>query len=112
MKDCLGKELNVGDEVIYTGSLGKCLCHGSIKRFAGTMADIYSHSPYQETERRESHKIFKVENKQAILDEIYQWIEDNAYEYVITKGIGIDIYVKFDSERMIADLKKIMEDRI
>ena len=51
----------------------------------------------------------KVENKQAILDEVYQWIEDNAYEYVITKGIGIDIYVKFDSERMIADLKKVME---
>lgn len=45
-------------------------------------------------------------------EQIFKWIEDNAYEYVITKGIGIDIYVKFDSERMIADLKKVMEDRI
>lgn len=45
-------------------------------------------------------------------EQIFKWIEDNAYEYVITKGIGIDIYVKFDSERMIADLKKVMEERI
>lgn len=112
MKDCLGKELNVGDEVIYTGHLGKYLCHGSIKRFAGTMADIYSNSPYKETERRESHKIFKVESKQAILDEVYQWIEDNVFEYVETKGIGIDIYVGFDSEKMIADLKKVMEEKL
>lgn len=113
MKDFLGKELNVGDEVIYTGHLGKYLCHGSIKRFAGTMADIYSNSPYKETERRESHKIFKVENKQTILDKIYLWLDENAFEYVKTVTFGInDIYKGFDSEKMIEDLKKAMEEYI
>ena len=110
MKDCLGKELNVGDEVIYSGSLGKCLCHGSIKRFAGTMADIYSPSPYQETERRESHKIFKVENKQAILDEVCKWIKEHLYdeEYLFRDDEGTWV----DSDLLLEDLKKYIKEEI
>ena len=45
--------------------------------------------------------------------QIIKWLDDNAFEYVQTKTVGIDeIYKGFDSERMVADLKQVMEDRI
>lgn len=104
MKDCLGKEVNVGDEVVYVG-YHRDLHHGKISH-------VFNQTVQSDYFIRESQEIFKVENKQAILDEVYQWIEDNAFQYVITKGIGIDIYMKFDSERMIADLKKAIEEKL
>jgi hypothetical protein len=61
--------------------------------------------------KREPQQIFKVESKQAILDKIYLWLDENAFEYVKTVTFGInDIYKGFDSEKMIADLKKTMEE--
>lgn len=109
MKDFLGKELNIGDEVVFI-AYDRDLMHGIVTRITEKTATILTDNKREF--RRELSKVFKVENKQAILDEIYQWIEDNAFEYVITKGIGIDIFMKFDSERLIADLKKVMEDKI
>ena len=109
MKDFLGKELNIGDEVVFI-AYDRDLKHGIVTRITEKTATILTDN--KKEFRRELSKVFKVENKQAILDKIYQWIEDNAFEYVITKGIGIDIFMKFDSERMIADLKKVMEERI
>ena len=49
----------------------------------------------------------------TILDKVCEWLDDNAFEYVQTETIGInDIYKGFDSERMIADLKKAMEEKL
>ena len=49
-------------------------------------------------------------DKKQMIDEICKWIDDNAFEYVKTETFGInDIYKGFDSEKMIADLKKAME---
>lgn len=46
----------------------------------------------------------------TMLDKVYQWLDDNAFEYVQTETVGInDIYKGFDSERMISDLKKTIE---
>ena len=45
-----------------------------------------------------------------MIDRIVKWIDENVFEYVsLTKGIGINIYKGFDSERMIADLKNSIE---
>ena len=50
-------------------------------------------------------------DKKQMMDKIVKWIDDNAFEYVsLTEGIGISIYKGFDSERMIADIKKTMEE--
>ena len=50
-------------------------------------------------------------DKKQMMDKIVKWLDDNAFEYVKTKTYGIDeIYKGFDSERMIADLKKTMEE--
>lgn len=50
------------------------------------------------------------ENKQRI-DKIVKWLEDNAFEYVKTETLGINvIYKGFDSEKMITDLRKVMEE--
>lgn len=46
------------------------------------------------------------------IDKICKWLDDNASKYVKTEGIGIDIYKGFDSEKMIADLKKAMEKKL
>ena len=46
-------------------------------------------------------------DKKQMMDKIVKWLDENAFEYVKTKTYGIDeIYKGFDSERMIADLKK------
>lgn len=46
-------------------------------------------------------------------EQIIKWLDDNAFEYVQTKTVGIDeIYKGFDSERMIADLKQVIEEKI
>lgn len=109
MKDFLGKELNIGDEVVFI-AYDRDLKHGIVTRITEKTATILTDN--KKEFRRELSKVFKVENKQAILDKIYQWIEDNAFEYVITKGIGIDIFMKFDSEKMIADLKQVIEEKL
>lgn len=50
-------------------------------------------------------------DKKQMIDKIVKWIDENVFEYVsLTKGIGISIYKGFDSERMIADIKKTMEE--
>lgn len=50
-------------------------------------------------------------DKNQMIDKIVKWIDENVFEYVsLTKGIGISIYKGFDSERMIADIKKAMEE--
>lgn len=46
-------------------------------------------------------------------EQIIKWLDDNAFEYVQTKTVGIDeIYKGFDSERMIADLKQVIEEKL
>jgi hypothetical protein len=50
-------------------------------------------------------------DKKQMMDKIVKWLDENAFEYVKTETFGInDIYKGFDSERMIADLKKTMEE--
>ena len=50
-------------------------------------------------------------DKKQMIDKIAKWINENVFEYVsLTEGIGISIYKGFDSERMIADIKKTMEE--
>lgn len=102
MKDFLGKEVNIGDKVVYVGY------HRDLR--LSNVSHVFNQTVQADYFVRESQEIFKVENKQAILDEVYQWIENNACEYVKTEGIGINIYKGFDSERMVADLKKAMEE--
>lgn len=49
----------------------------------------------------------------TILDKVAEWLDNNAFEYAQTETVGInDIYKGFDSERMITDLKKAMEERL
>lgn len=108
MKDCLGKELNVGDEVVFI-AYDRDLKHGIVTRITEKTATILTDN--KKEFRRELSKVFKVESKQAILDKIYLWLDENAFEYVETVTFGInDIYKGFDSEKMIADLKKTMEE--
>lgn len=107
MKDFLGKEVNIGDEVVVIG-YNRGLHLGNITHVTNKTAQVKS--TYFEV-KRESQQIFKIENKQAILDKIYQWLDENAFEYVKTVTFGInDIYKGFDSEKMIADIKKAMEE--
>lgn len=56
-------------------------------------------------------------DKKQMMDKIVKWIGENAFEYVKTKTYGIDdiyridkIYKGFDSDKMIADIKKAMEE--
>lgn len=50
-------------------------------------------------------------DKKQMMDKIVKWLDENVFEYVsLTEGIGISIYKGFDSERMIADIKKTMEE--
>jgi hypothetical protein len=50
-------------------------------------------------------------DKKQMMDKIVKWLDENAFEYVKTETFGInDIYKGFDSEKMIADLKKTMEE--
>ena len=49
-------------------------------------------------------------DKKQMMDKIVKWLDKNAFEYVKTEGIGINIYKGFDTERMIADIKKAMEE--
>ena len=50
------------------------------------------------------------ETRKQMIDKICKWIDDNAFEYVKTETVGImENYKRFESERMIADLKKAME---
>ena len=109
MKDFLGKELNIGDEVVFI-AYDRDLKHGIVTRITEKTATILTDN--KKEFRRELSKVFKVESKQAILDEVYRWIEDNASEYVKTEGIGINIYKGFDSERMVADLKQVIEEKL
>lgn len=47
----------------------------------------------------------------TMFDKIVKWIDKNAFEYVKTESLGLDvIYRGFDTERMIADLKKAMKE--
>lgn len=49
----------------------------------------------------------------TILDKVAEWLDNNAFEYVQTETVGINgIYKGFDSERMITDLKKAIEERL
>lgn len=48
-------------------------------------------------------------DKKQMMDKIVKWLDENAFEYVKTEGIGINIYKGFDSDKMIADIKKAME---
>ena len=108
MKDCVGKELNVGDEVVFI-AYGRELKHGIVTRITEKTATILTDN--KNKFRKELSKVSKVESKQAILDKIYLWLDENAFEYVKTVTFGInDIYKGFDSEQMIADLKKTMEE--
>lgn len=108
MKDCLGKEVNIGDEVAFI-AYGRDLKHGIVTRIKEKTATILTDN--KNKFRKELSKVFKVESKQAILDKIYLWLDENAFEYVKTVTFGInDIYKGFDSEKMIADLKKTMEE--
>lgn len=51
------------------------------------------------------------ETRRQIIDKIVKWIDDNAFEYVETETVGImENYKRFDSERMIADLIKVIEE--
>lgn len=50
-----------------------------------------------------------VDNKQ-MMDKIVKWLDKNVFKYVKTEGIGISIYKGFDSDKMIADIKKAMEE--
>lgn len=108
MKDFLGKELNIGDEVVFI-AYDRDLKHGIVTKITEKTATILTDNKNEF--RRELSKVFKVESKQAILDKIYLWLDENAFEYVKTVTFGInDIYKGFDSEKMIADLKKTMEE--
>ena len=49
-------------------------------------------------------------DKKQMMDKIVKWLDENAFEYVKTEGIGINIYKGFDSDKMIADIKKTMEE--
>lgn len=49
-------------------------------------------------------------DKKQMMGKIVKWLDDNAFEYVKTEGIGINIYKGFDSEKMIADITKAMEE--
>lgn len=108
MKDCVGKEVNIGDEVVFI-AYDRDLKHGIVTRIKEKTATILTDN--KNKFRKELSKVFKVESKQAILDKIYLWLDENAFEYVKTVTFGInDIYKGFDSEKMIADLKKTMEE--
>ena len=51
------------------------------------------------------------EQKQIDIDKIVKWLDDNAFEYVKTETVGImENYKRFDSEKMITDLKKVIEE--
>lgn len=49
-------------------------------------------------------------DKKQMMDKIVKWLDENAFEYVKTEGIGINIYKGFDSDKMITDIKKAMEE--
>jgi hypothetical protein len=50
-------------------------------------------------------------DKKQMMDKIVKWIDENAFEYVKTETVGImENYKRFESERMIADLIKAMEE--
>ena len=50
-------------------------------------------------------------DKKQMIDKIVNWIDENAFEYVKTETVGImENYKRFDSERMISDIKKAMEE--
>ena len=50
------------------------------------------------------------ETRRQMIDKICKWIDDNAFEYVKTETLGINvIYKGFDSEKLITDLRKVME---
>ena len=49
-------------------------------------------------------------DKNQMIDKIVKWIDDNAFEY-IDEIYSLDkIYKGFDSDNMIADIKKAMEE--
>lgn len=49
--------------------------------------------------------------RKQMIDKICKWIDDNAFEYVKTETVGImENYKRFDSEKMITDLIKAMEE--
>ena len=51
------------------------------------------------------------ETRKQMIDKICKWIDDNAFEYVKTETVGImENYKRFDSEKMIIDLKKVIEE--
>lgn len=50
-------------------------------------------------------------DKKQMMDKIVKWLDENAFEYVKTETVGImENYKRFESERMIADLIKAMEE--
>ena len=108
MKDCVGKEVNIGDEVVFI-AYGRDLKHGIVTRIKEKTATILTDN--KNKFRKELSKVFKVESKQAILDKIYLWLDEHAFEYVKTVTFGInDIYKGFYSEKMIKKKKKTMEE--
>lgn len=53
------------------------------------------------------------ETRKQMIEKATKWIDDNAFEYVKTETVGImENYKRFESERMIEDLKKAMEESV
>ena len=107
MKDFLGKELNIGDEVVFI-AYDRDLEHGIVTRITEKTATIL---PDNRNEfRRELSKVFKVESKQAILDKLCKWIKEHLYdeEYLFRDDEGTWV----DSDLLLEDLKKYIKEEI
>jgi hypothetical protein len=101
MKDFLGKELNVGDEVVFI-AYDRDLKHGIVTRITEKTATILTDN--KKEFRRELSKVFKVESKQAILDKVCKWIKEHLYDedYLFRDDEGTWV----DSDLLLEDLKK------
>ena len=107
MKDFLGKELNIGDEVVFI-AYDRDLEHGIVTKITEKTATILT--DYKDEFRRELSKVFKVENKQAILNKVCEWIKEHLYdeEYLFRDNEGTWV----DSDSLLEDLKKCIEEEI
>ena len=61
--------------------------------------------------RENIHYTLQLVDKKQMMDKIVKWLDENAFEYVKTETVGImENYKRFDSDKMISDLKKAMEE--
>lgn len=106
MKDFLGKEVNIGDEVVVIG-YNRDLHLGKITHVTNKTVQVKS--TYFEA-KREPQQIFKVESKQAILDEVCKWIKEHLYdeEYLFRDDEGTWV----DSDSLLEDLTKYIKEEI